>query len=124
MNTFELLVRRSKLGDDFPLPLERAAKGCTRRPVREPLVEYGALALCDVASVSDAGGGEVLADQEPGQPVQGVVVIRKDLAHVVCRRIPVTGKMLNYVMPFHRQWSSQTPVGVQPRCHKVSPASC
>jgi hypothetical protein len=101
---FASLVCGAKLGNVCPLHLERTTKGRSRGPVSEPFVEDRALALCDVASVNDACGSEFVANQETGEPVQCVMVVREDLADVLHVRIPVTRTVQDVkdVMPFHR----------------------
>ena len=54
-------------------------------------MEHRSLALCDIASVNDACGGELVTNQEAGEPVQCVMVVREDPADVFYGRIPVTG---------------------------------
>ena len=65
-------------------------------------MEHRILPLCDIASVNDAFGGELVANQETGEPMQCVMVVRKNLADVFYRRIAVTGTQdIQDVRPFH-----------------------
>jgi hypothetical protein len=63
-------------------------------------MEHRVLAVCDIASVNDACGGELVTNQEAGEPVQCVMVVREDLADVFYGRIPVT-RSFQDVRPFH-----------------------
>ena len=102
VNAFESLVCGSKLGDVCLLPLKRATKRGSCGPVSEPFMEHRTLPLCDIASVNDAFGGELVANQETGKPMQCVMVVRKNLADVFYRRIAVTGTQdIQDVRPFH-----------------------
>ena len=67
-------------------------------------MEHRLLALCDIASVNHAWGRELVTNQETGEPVQCVMIVCEDLAHVFYGRIPVTRTLqdVQNVRPFHR----------------------
>jgi len=102
VNGFKSLMYGGKFDNLRVLSLESTMQGGPRRPVHQPMMEYRSLALCDGAGIDNAGGSELLTDQEPGQPVQRVVVVGEDVANVLFGRVPVAPGLIKNVRPFHR----------------------